>query len=115
MRKLIKRGQMGSRPAHPAQGHRCNGVWVCHPVARGPLHLGGGGGGGKIQALERAGPQGGPAKSPQTATPRWSPPCTIVAAPRWPARGGARDLTTQPPRLKLGRPPGCLLAQRVTP
>ena len=34
-----------------------------------------------------------------TATPRWSPPCAIVADPRWSARGEALDPVTRPPRL----------------
>ena len=39
-----------------------------------------------------------------TTTPRWSPPCTIVAPPRWPAGDGARDPATQPPRLDWAIP-----------
>ena len=42
---------------------------------------------------------GRPGEPSLPATPRWSPPCTIVAPPRWPARDGARDPATQPPRL----------------
>ena len=34
-----------------------------------------------------------------TATPRWSPPCAIVADPRWSARGEALNPVTRPPRL----------------
>ena len=34
-----------------------------------------------------------------TATPRWSPPYTIVAPPRWPSRDGLSDPATQPPQL----------------
>ena len=50
-------------------------------------------------------PNPSPAKSGgPTATSRWSPPCTIVAPPRWPAGGGARDLTTQPLRLNRVAP-----------
>ena len=45
-RYLLKGVHMGSRPAHPAQGHRCNGVGS---VTR--LHV------STIQARERAGPQ----------------------------------------------------------
>ena len=37
----------------------------------------------------------------QTTIPRWSPPFTIVAPPRWPVGDEARDLTTHPPRLWL--------------
>ena len=47
---------------------------------------------------------GGPGLLPHTATPRWSPPCAIVALPRWPARGGARDPVPWPPRLDQGTP-----------
>ena len=47
---------------------------------------------------------GEPGLLPLTATPRWSPPCAIVAVPRWPARGGARDPVPWPPRLDQGPP-----------
>ena len=39
-----------------------------------------------------------------TATPRWSPPCTIVAPPRRSAGDGARDPATQPPWLDWAAP-----------
>ena len=48
----------------------------------------------KTQAVEQAGPQGDP-EHPSTPSPPW----TIVAPSRWPARSGGRDVVTQPPRL----------------
>ena len=51
---------------------------------------------------------GRPGADLHTATPRWSPPCAIVADPRWPARGGAQDPVTRPPRLDQVTPQiGC--------
>ena len=53
--------------------------------------------GGTIKGLERVGPQRGPATPLQTASPRWSPTCTIVAP-----RSGERvvvkmQMPVQPP------------------
>ena len=84
---------MGSRTAHPTLGSRCNGVWVVtrlhveHSTEEG----------GTIKGLERVGPQRGPATPLQTASPRWSPTCTIVAP-----RSGERvvvkmQMPVQPP------------------
>ena len=56
-------------------------------------------GGGTITSPGVGWATGRPGEPSRTATPRWSPPCTIVAPPRWPAGDGARDLTTQPPWL----------------
>ena len=58
-----------------------------------------GAGGGQRTSPGAGWATGRPGEPTQTATPRWSPPCAIVAPPRWPARGGARDLATQPPWL----------------
>ena len=41
----------------------------------------------------------GPGLLLHTATPQWSPPCALVALPRWPAGGRARDPVPWPPRL----------------
>ena len=95
----------GRRRGHDGRHAAALGAHPMMHLCRNTRRVWAGGGGGAIASPGVGWATGRPGEPSQTATPRWSPPCTIVAPPRWPAGDGARDLTTQPPQLDWVAPP----------